>query len=112
MKQHITPKQVSEVSKEYFYSLFEELVDRDDWADFHHKKMTIGKMIEIIDGSEYTYDIKRCKRSKNWIILEYIESEKDLNLKDRCIMDRYDSYAINSTELSDVLWEVIKQMSC
>jgi len=49
LKQHITPSQAQEITEEQFYSLFDEIVKRDDWANFHHKKVTIGKCIEIIN---------------------------------------------------------------
>lgn len=52
MKYHITPKQAKEVSESQFYSLFDELVKRDNWANYHHKKMTIGKMIDYLDTVE------------------------------------------------------------
>lgn len=48
IRQHILPKQALEVTKEQFYTMFEEIVDRPDWARFHHKKVTIGKMIEFL----------------------------------------------------------------
>ena len=48
MKQHLTPKQLLEVTEEQFYSLFDEIVKRNDWSKYHHKKMTIGKMIEYL----------------------------------------------------------------
>lgn len=48
MKQHLLPMQACHFTKETFYSFFDELVDRDDWHKYHHKKMTIGKMIELL----------------------------------------------------------------
>lgn len=48
MKHHITPNQAKEVTESQFYSLFTEIVHRRDWANYHHKKMTIGKMIECL----------------------------------------------------------------
>jgi len=49
LKQHITPKQALEISEDQFYSLFPEgVVKRTDWANYHHKKINIGKMIEIL----------------------------------------------------------------
>lgn len=50
MKQHILPKQAKELTEEQFYDLFEEIVPRKDWANYHHKKVTVGKLIEIIRG--------------------------------------------------------------
>ena len=49
MKIHITPAQAQEITEDKFYSLFDEIVKRKDWANFHHKKITIGKCIEIIN---------------------------------------------------------------
>ena len=46
MKYHITPKQAKEVTEEHFYSMFNEIVKREDWYKYHHKKMDIGKMID------------------------------------------------------------------
>lgn len=51
MKYHITPKQAREINEDAFYSLFNEIVKREDWAKYHHKKVTIGKMIDFIDGA-------------------------------------------------------------
>jgi len=53
VKQHILPKQAKEITEEQFYSLFpgklhDNVVERKDWANFHHKKITIGKMIELL----------------------------------------------------------------
>ena len=49
MKYHITPKQAKEITEEQFYSMFNEIVPRKDWANYHHRKMTIGKMIDFLD---------------------------------------------------------------
>lgn len=48
MKQHITPKQAKQLAESQFYSLFDEIVPRADWAHYHHKKVTIGKLIESL----------------------------------------------------------------
>lgn len=48
MKQHITPKQAKQLTETQFYSLFDEIVPRADWSHFHHKKVTIGKLIESL----------------------------------------------------------------
>jgi hypothetical protein len=48
MKQHILPKQAKQLTEEQFYSLFEDIVPRKDWANYHHKKVTTGKLIEIL----------------------------------------------------------------
>lgn len=49
MKYHITPNQAKEIKEEQFYSLFNEIVKREDWYKYHHKKMDIGKMIDYLD---------------------------------------------------------------
>lgn len=49
IKYHITPKQAKEVTEEQFYSFFSEIVPRKNWANYHHRKMDIGKMIEYLD---------------------------------------------------------------
>ncbi|MCP1184911.1 hypothetical protein [Paenibacillus sp. 1781tsa1] len=49
MKYHITPKQAKEVTEEQFYSFFSDIVPRKDWANYHHRKMDIGKMIDYLD---------------------------------------------------------------
>ncbi|WP_091017782.1 MULTISPECIES: hypothetical protein [Paenibacillus] len=49
MKYHITPKQAKEITEERFYSFFNDIVSRKDWANYHHRKMDIGKMIDYLD---------------------------------------------------------------
>ncbi len=49
MKYHISPKQAKEITEEQFYSMFDEIVPRKDWANYHHRKMDIGKMIAWLD---------------------------------------------------------------
>ncbi|RYI30497.1 hypothetical protein EVU96_08775 [Bacillus infantis] len=49
MKYHITPKQAKQITEDQFYSMFNEIVPREDWANCHHRKMTIGKMIDYLD---------------------------------------------------------------
>lgn len=60
MRQHITPKQAKQLTKEQFYSLFPDLVIRDDWANYHHKKITIGKIIEILKDKGVKIEISIC----------------------------------------------------
>ncbi|PLS19150.1 hypothetical protein CVD28_01710 [Bacillus sp. M6-12] len=50
MKQHIVPKQAKQLTEQQFYDLFEEIVPRKDWANYHHKKVTVGKLIEVLRG--------------------------------------------------------------
>lgn len=89
MKQHITPKQALEVSDLQFYSLFPEgIVERNDWANYHHKKMTIGKMIEYLFNRGHKVTIDNCRPC----------SVKDWRLdKEYCQM-----------EVCDALWEAVK----
>lgn len=50
MKQHITPSQAREITEQQFYSLLPgEIVNRSDWSKFHHRKITIGRLIEYLD---------------------------------------------------------------
>lgn len=92
MKQHILPKQALEVSKTEFYSFFppNELVERNDWAKYHHKKITIGKMIEIL-------------KELNWEVnISSYES------KYRVSNNYSNELMICKKELCDALWEAIK----
>lgn len=90
MKQHITPKQAREVTEEKFYSIFDEVVVRKDWANFHHKKVTIGKMIEFLYSKGHKITVDNCKPSsvKDWLTGE-----------EYCQM-----------ELCDALWEATKNV--
>lgn len=85
MKYHITPKQAKEITEEQFYSLFNEIVPRKDWANYHHKKVTIGKMIDYLDE----VNISTSLLTKKFIInVEDIEYE--------------------AMELTDALWLAVK----
>ena len=106
MKQHLLPKQVLEVTKEQFYSLFpddqhsvDRLVDRKDYATFHHKKMTIGKLIKTIRIRNqlqiYTVDNVWC--------VQLFESHICANDEVDCIWEN------SSKELVDVLWQAVKE---
>jgi len=84
MKYHITPKQAKEVTEEHFYSMFNEIVKREDWYKYHHKKMDIGKMIDWLDGVHIT------KGSAGiWYVQSY-------------------NIEYNAIELVDALWEAVK----
>jgi hypothetical protein len=82
MKSHITPKQAKEITEQQFYSMFNEIVPRSDWANFHHKKMHIAKMIDFLD--EVT--IHKSPFSGQW-----------------SVDDKY-----FGKELVDALWEAVK----
>ncbi|AFV21585.1 MULTISPECIES: hypothetical protein [Bacillus] len=85
MKYHITPKQAKEITEEQFYSLFNEIVPRKDWADYHHKKVTIGKMIDYLDG---------------------VSVHKSL-LTEEFVIEVYDT-EYSAPELTDALWLAVK----
>jgi hypothetical protein len=97
MKQHILPNQAAEVSKEFFYSLFDELVDRKDWSNYHHKKVTIGKMIECLESEQYPT----------------LHIDKQL----KCGMQKENRYDVfqqgrgksHGDTLCDALWEAVKK---
>lgn len=85
MKYHITPKQAKEITEEHFYSMFNEIVRRDDWYKYHHKKMDIGKMIDYLD--EVT--ISKSIVDDIWNVFVFEE--------------KYEG-----TELVDALWNAVK----
>lgn len=84
MKYHIKPKQAKEISEEQFYSLFEEIVKRDDWYKYHNKKVDIGKMIEYLGEVSVYKDLNHL-----WVV----------------------NHNYNAKELSDALWEAVKDMN-
>ncbi|GAA4879176.1 hypothetical protein GCM10023310_69130 [Paenibacillus vulneris] len=86
MKYHITPKQAKEITEEQFYSMFNEIVPRNDWANYHHKKMTIGKMIDYLDK----VIVRKCNLDKKWYVI------------------LLDDNQFCGNELTDALWEAIK----
>ena len=85
MKYHIKPKQAKEITEQQFYSMFNEIVPRNDWANYHHRKMTIGKMIDWLDGVNIN------KGASKWHIT---------------VNDDGKEYA--AKELTDALWEAVK----
>jgi len=111
MKQHITVEQFKELP----VKIRKKLVGHSETGNLqfelwekresHYLQLTIGKMIEILDNSTHTYDIKRSKNASNWIVLEYTEHKSDVTLDDRFIEFRYEN-----KELCDVLWEAVKEV--
>jgi hypothetical protein len=77
LKQHVTPKQAQEFTENQFYSLFDEVVPRKDWANYHHKKLTIGKIIEVI-RIYYQVDIRAS--DDNWRIQLFDSGVSTTNL--------------------------------
>lgn len=96
MKAHIRPKQAKEVTKEEFYSLFDELVDRDDWHHFHHKKMTIAKMIEILDENSYYWEIDNVDEDDGFNVIVHYEDKV--------------TRMFTRSKLCDTLWEAVKHI--
>lgn len=84
-KYHITPKQAKEITEEQFYSLFNEIVPRKDWANYHHKKVTIGKMIDYLDE----VNISTSLLTKKFVI-------------------NVDDIEYEAMELTDALWLAVK----
>lgn len=98
MKLHITPKQVKELTEEQFFNLFSnqhwECVRRKDWADYHHKKVTIGRMIEML----------KCSK---WMI-KIMESMEGFW---RVELDTINGRSYYRKELCDALWEAVKSLA-
>lgn len=91
MKQHITPKQAKEITEEQFYALFDTIVKREDWANFHHKKVTIGLMIEFLYNNGWNIKIENIKDCF------YVEDNKSTKI------------VVFELELCDALWEAVKR---
>lgn len=85
MKYHITPKQAKEITEGQFYEMFNEIVPRNDWANYHHRKMTIGKMIDYLDG----VNVHKGLGEDKWYV--------------SCYEVEY-----TGKELTDALWEAVK----
>jgi hypothetical protein len=91
IKQHITPKQALQITEAQFYSLAPDgFVKRNDWANYHHKKITIGKMIEFLCNNGWNVEIHKVGS----------EFRVANNVKD--------GHGFTHKELCDALWEAIK----
>lgn len=85
MKQHIKPDQFKQMDDIFAMVLF-DLVPRKDWYRYHHKKVTIGKMIEILQ-------------------------EKDKDSLSRVLLSYHDHLVHNvDYNLCDKLWEHVKSL--
>lgn len=82
MKYHITPKQAQEITEEQFYTLFTNIVPRNDWYKYHHKKMDIGKMCDLLG------------------VLKLYKTSDGLWVSNDTHTDK---------ELVNILWELVKQ---
>lgn len=61
MKLHLNPKQAARLSFDHFQSIYmDSLVPRNDWAIYHSKKMTAGRIMEylIAKSSPGSFQIK------------------------------------------------------
>lgn len=98
MKEHITPKQAQQITEDQFYSLFSEIVKRDDWYKYHHKKVTIGKLIEFLTPiNMHCYD-----HIEEWKV--QLIGDKHLR---RIDLKRREFFC---PELVDALWEAAKEV--
>jgi hypothetical protein len=94
MKQHITPKQAKQLTETQFYNLFDEIVPRKDWFNYHHKKVTIGKLIEVI--RKYN-QVEVCSLEKFW----------NIQLFDLKFSTKEHIYSNTDDELIDVLFHAL-----
>ena len=102
MKQHITPSQALEITEEQFYSLFDEIVRRKDWANFHHKKVTIGKCIEILERKYYFVSFRMLRD------LTQPNEKICLHLWPNAMSDEHSQ--IWGAEVIDALWQAVKEI--
>lgn len=91
MKEHLLPKQLKELGREKFYMFFPSLVIREDWAKYHNKKITIPKLIEIIQST-----------NNEQIFIESIVVEKQV-----CWKITNGKNIIIEKELIDALFKII-----
>ena len=103
MKQHITPSQAKEISEEQFYSLFKNQhwgsVRRKDYANYHHKKVTIGKCIEVLEEHD------RCINITNAVFGVEYDNKFTWEVRLRHL-DKLNYEA----ELIDALWQAVKSI--
>lgn len=96
MKQHITPKQLREVDKEKLISIYGDFNGsalnsyRKDFYDYHHKKFTIGKMIELLQPTMTDFYMTNDKRFA--VVLNDSRIDKFIG-----------------KELCDTLWDALKE---
>jgi len=91
MKQHILPKQLKEITFEQAKLILgDDLNSRKGyllkWYLYHHKKVTIGKMIEYLGDDFDSIDCYHKASEKPWIVMLY--KEKDyIEFRDKNICD-------------------------
>ena len=88
MKQHITEKQLNELTIKQSAKLMYSFGD-DDLAG--GEDVTIGKMIEILNSLEWTLSLKQ---NSNWA---YVSVVSGIN-----------AFGFESKKLCDALWEAVK----
>lgn len=101
MKQHILPKQMAEITFEQAkLMLGDKLNPRDfrydssDWTHFHHKKVTIGKMIEFLGDNISQIDFKH---GEGYVSVWYLLSN----------IGGYDGRT-TSSDICGILWDITK----
>lgn len=99
MKQHITPSQAQEITEEQFYSLFDEIVKRKDWAHFHHKKVTIGKCIEVLENSNRFKGLHKSDTDGEYKVYVVLDDSNGWN-----------EYIKSDKELVNALWQAVKEI--
>lgn len=104
MKQHITPKQAKEITEEQFHTLFSNQhwssYRRENWADYHHKKVTMGKMMELLDYRCFSWNLSSYYNG------DIEEQEFYLNV----CTNGLDSYHYKNIILCDLLWEAVVEV--
>jgi hypothetical protein len=82
------PKQAKYLTEKQFYNLFDEVVPRKDWFKYHHKKVTIGKLLEII---RKRYHVEVSSSEKSWTVqlfdLEFCTREEIHSNVDKHLID-------------------------
>lgn len=99
MKQHITPKQLAEIDKARIQELLQvtSTIERNNYYEFHCSKMTIGKMIEILEFKFPTI---------------YIENQLPAGLRDSIRYRVFQQGAGHhyGDNLCDALWNAVKDV--
>jgi hypothetical protein len=100
MKQHVTPKQLSEISIEKCCTIFETYEGRKDFYKYNAKKMTIGKMIELLDTN--ATDVVVCHEETDSLHNTYVWYVS--------FCQGMGGPEFFNKELCDALWEAVKEV--
>lgn len=107
MKQHITEKQLNELTIEQSAKLMYSF-GNDDLAG--GEDVTIGKMFEILNDFPNNYITSIRPKFKKENNKSYVElGIKDLMAEEECI-DSWYLKGFHSEELCDALWQAIKEI--